>query len=357
MVSRRRPGQPPAIGIGECALLPDLSCDAVPGYEDVLRRACDALRRTGLIDREALRPYPSILFGLETAALSFRASLRTGDCLRLFDTPFSRGEQGIPINGLVWMGSFDEMQARLEAKLAEGSRCVKLKIGAIRFDDELALIRHVRRRFSPADVELRVDANGGFTPEEAPRRLEQLAAYGIHSIEQPIRAGRWAEMGRLCRTSPLPIALDEELIGLNTPEQKRQMLDEVRPQYIVLKPSLHGGLSGAREWIDEAAERGIGHWITSALETNVGLNAIAQWTASLYPAGAPRHQGLGTGRLFTDNFRPAPLEIEGERLYFGHASARRGTTPRPRCRSIRRARREHPRRYRWKKPACAPVRR
>ena len=182
VVSRRRPGQPPAIGIGECALLPDLSCDAVPGYEDVLRRACDALRRTGLIDREALRPYPSILFGLETAALSFRASLRTGDCLRLFDTPFSRGEQGIPINGLVWMGSFDEMQARLEAKLAEGSRCVKLKIGAIRFDDELALIRHVRRRFSPADVELRVDANGGFTPEEAPRRLEQLAAYGIHSI-------------------------------------------------------------------------------------------------------------------------------------------------------------------------------
>lgn len=325
VVSRRRPGQPPAIGIGECALLPDLSCDAVPGYEDVLRRACDALRRTGLIDREALRPYPSILFGLETAALSFLASLHTGDCLRLFDTPFSRGEQGIPINGLVWMGSFDEMQARLEAKLAEGSRCVKLKIGAIRFDDELALIRHVRRRFSPADVELRVDANGGFTPEEAPRRLEQLAAYGIHSIEQPIRAGRWAEMGRLCRTSPLPIALDEELIGLNTPEQKRQMLDEVRPQYIVLKPSLHGGLSGAREWIDEAAERGIGHWITSALETNVGLNAIAQWTAALYPAGVPRHQGLGTGRLFTDNFHPAPLEIEGERLYFGHARTRRFT--------------------------------
>ena len=323
VISRRREGLPPTVGIGECALLPDLSCDAVPDYEHILRRACEHYRLTGRIDREALRPYPSILFGMETADLSFRAAARGNDFLRLFDTPFSRGEAGIPINGLVWMGRYEEMLTRLEAKLTAGFRCVKLKIGAIDFDDELELIRRVRQRFSPADIELRVDANGGFSPADAPRKLDRLAAFGIHSIEQPIRAGQWAEMARLCRTTPLPIALDEELIGLNDPAQKRAMLSEVRPQYIILKPSLHGGLSGSREWIDEARRLGIGFWITSALETNVGLNAIAQWTASLFPDGVPHPQGLGTGQLLTDNFRPAPLEIEGDRLWFGRAATRR----------------------------------
>lgn len=324
------------VGIGECAPLHDLSCDAMPpeDYERVLAEACrrteEACRRTeeacnelveadDVIPYDFLRLYPSILFGLETALLSYKAFLRTGCPFHLFDNAFSRGEAGITINGLVWMGTFEEMLGRMEEKLALGFRCIKLKIGAIDWEREITLIKALRERYPREVVEIRVDANGGFTPDVAMERLAELARYDIHSIEQPIRQGQWAEMARLCRETPVPIALDEELIGVNDPQQKACLLDTIRPQYIILKPSLHGGLAGSEEWIRLADARGIGHWATSALESNVGLNAIAQWCGET-PQTMP--SGLGTGQLFVENFEGLHLAIEGERLWCGTAADR-----------------------------------
>ena len=304
--------QPDVVGVGECATLPDLSCDAMPpnDYERKLRTFCDEYERTGVIDYEAMRAYPSMLFGLETAVAQFNAK----GSLNFFNTPFGRGEEGIPINGLVWMGTFEEMFERLEAKLKAGFRCIKIKIGAIDFDRELQLIRHIRSTFSRNNVKLRVDANGGFTPEEALSRMEALVQYDIHSIEQPIKQHQWAEMARLCAATPLPIGLDEELIGVNERQKKIELLDTIRPQYIVLKPSLHGGMAGTEEWIQLARERNIGSWITSALESNVGLNAIAQLTASIYGTNIRHAQGLGTGQLFADNIE-MPLKVVGDKLW------------------------------------------
>lgn len=304
--------QPNVVGVGECATLPDLSCDAMPPneYERKLRTFCDEYERTGVIDYEAMRAYPSMLFGLETAVAQFNAK----GSLNFFDTSFGRGEEGIPINGLVWMGTFEEMFKRLEVKLKAGFRCVKLKIGAIDFDRELQLIRHIRSTFSRKDVELRVDANGGFTPEEALSRMEALVQYDIHSIEQPIKQHQWTEMARLCAATPLPIGLDEELIGVNERQKKIELLDTIRPQYIVLKPSLHGGMAGTEEWIQLARERNIGSWITSALESNVGLNAIAQLTANIYGTNIHHAQGLGTGQQFADNIE-MPLKVVGDKLW------------------------------------------
>lgn len=232
-----------------------------------------------------MRPYPSALFGLETALLN----LENGD--KLFDTPFSRGEIGIPINGLVWMGSFDEMNKRIEDKLSEGFRCVKLKIGAIDFDSEMTLIKSIRKRYSKSAIELRVDANGGFTAGDAMSRLEELSKYDIHSIEQPIRQKQWHEMSYLCANTPVPIALDEELIGVNIPKMKDDLLDFIKPQYIVLKPTLHGGMKGTREWIEKSRERNVDSWITSALESSVGLSAIAQLTSDIYGNDITMAQG------------------------------------------------------------------
>lgn len=294
-------------GIGECAPLPNLSCDDVPQYEEVLQQACGKVAREGNIPTESLRNYPSILFGLETALRHYE----TGS-LALWDTPFSRGEAGIPINGLIWMGNFEEMYRQIEAKMEAGYRCIKLKIGAIDFDAELTLLKHIRSRFSVKDIELRVDANGAFSPAEAMHKLDALSKLDLHSIEQPIRAGQWEEMARLTARTPLPIALDEELIGHNTPEIKQELLSAIRPQYIILKPSLHGGICGSNEWIAEAEKQNIGWWVTSALESNIGLNAIAQWCATLHNA---LPQGLGTGQLFTDNI-DLPLEIRKDCLWF-----------------------------------------
>lgn len=312
-------------GVGECAPLPQLSCDDVPDYGERLRAFCREVEQTGSIPYEALRPYPSMLFGLETAFADMNNAFpfRQADGR---DTPFSRGEEGIPINGLIWMGTFEEMYRRIEEKLKAGFHCVKLKIGAIDWDREIALIQHIRRHFTKEQIELRVDANGGFTIENAMDRLEQLAKYDIHSIEQPIppsrtgfherknNEGRWAAMARLCRETPLPIALDEELIGVNDVDEKIMLLDTIRPQYIILKPSLHGGIRGSEEWIRLAHERGIGSWITSALESNIGLSAIAHFAAAVYGPHVSMPQGLGTGQLFTDNI-PMPLEIRGEKLW------------------------------------------
>ena len=308
---------PGIAGIGECDTLPDLSSDAMPPkeYERTLKGFCDDLCQSGKIDKEAMRPYPSMLFGLETA----KRQLDNGGGIDLFNTPFGKGEEGITINGLIWMGTFDEMFQRLEAKLKAGFHCVKLKIGAIDFEKELRLIQHIRQHFSRKEVELRVDANGGFTPDNAMQRLEALAKYDIHSIEQPIRQHQWKEMARLCKNSPLPIALDEELIGVNDLTEKNRLLDTIQPQYIILKPSLHGGISGTREWIKLAKERGIGSWMTSALESNIGLNAIAQLTADIYGPHITMAQGLGTGQLFSDNI-PMPLEIRGEQLWVNNTN-------------------------------------
>ena len=312
-------------GVGECATLPDLSCDAKPEYEMTLRQVCQMVEQMGRIPYDMIRAYPSITFGLETAFASlFDAARKQGlpisvpagmkNLTNLFDSPFGRGEEGITINGLVWMGTYEEMLARLEEKLQAGFHCVKLKIGAIDFFKELDLIKRIRDVYTQEQVELRVDANGGFLPENAMSQLEALAKYDIHSIEQPIRQHQWPKMAQLCRETPLPIALDEELIGVNVRSMKGALLDTIRPQYIILKPSLHGGIYGCNEWIQLANQRGIGSWITSALESNIGLHAIAHYAAKVYGPNVEMPQGLGTGQLFTDNI-PMPLEIRGDKLF------------------------------------------
>ena len=300
--------EPQRIGLGECAPLPNLSCDDLPEYEEILEAACHRLEETGELDKEALRSYPSILFGLETALQHYNAN-----SFALWDTPFSRGERGIPINGLIWMGDYAQMYYQIEKKMELEFRCIKLKIGAINFEEELSLLRHIRKHFTAREVELRVDANGAFAPEDALNKLNRLAELDIHSIEQPIRAGQWEEMARLTKESPIPIALDEELIGCNSLAEKAELLRKINPQYIILKPSLHGGICGCTEWINEATNQNIGWWITSALESNIGLNAIAQWCATL-PTTLP--QGLGTGMLFTDNVE-MPLYIREDKLWYG----------------------------------------
>lgn len=299
--------EPQRIGLGECAPLPNLSCDDLPEYEAILKAACYRLEETGELDIEALRPYPSILFGLETAFRHFQVN-----SFALWDTPFSRGESGIPINGLIWMGDYAQMYHQIEKKMELGFRCIKLKIGAINFEEELSLLRHIRKHFTAREVELRVDANGAFTPEDALSRLNRLAELDIHSIEQPIKAGQWEEMARLTKATPIPIALDEELIGCNSLAGKAELLRKINPQYIILKPSLHGGICGCTEWINEATSQNIGWWVTSALESNIGLNAIAQWCATL---STTLPQGLGTGMLFTDNVE-MPLIIRGDKLWY-----------------------------------------
>ena len=305
---------PKHFGVGECAPLPALSCDDVPEYEDILKETCRRLEENTEANLENVKTflenlsaYPSIRFGVETALAHYQAQN-----LQFWHTPFSQGKEGIPINGLIWMGNFDEMYQRIEEKMKQGFRCIKLKIGAIDFEKELELLVHIRQHFSPEQIELRVDANGAFSPTDALEKLKRLSEYQLHSIEQPIRDGQWEEMAKLCEQTPFPIALDEELIGVNDRPTKEALLDTICPQYIILKPSLHGGIGGSEEWIKLAEERGIGSWVTSALESNIGLNAIAQWTASLHPT---LPQGLGTGMLFTDNI-DYPLHIEGDCLWY-----------------------------------------
>lgn len=295
---------PSHTGIGECAPLPGLSCDYNDRYAETLSTICRITEQRQQVDRELLRRHPSILFGLETAMQHYQQRSP-----RLWETPFSRGQEGIPLNGLIWMGAYGDMKRQAVSLLERGFRCIKLKIGAIDFAQELELLHFIRSRHP--GVTLRVDANGAFTPGEAAEKLRKLATLEIHSIEQPIRAGQWEEMARLCEASPLPVALDEELIGIFDPEEKRRLLESIRPHYLILKPSLHGGISGCNEWIALAHELGIGWWITSALESNIGLNSIAQWCATL---GNPLPQGLGTGTLYHNNI-PLPLEIRGERLW------------------------------------------
>lgn len=303
--------KPHCKGVGECAPLPRLSCDDVVHYPALLAQFCQLVTQTNRIPYALLQSYPSMLFGIETAW----AQLHATGSWQLFNTPFAHGMEGITMNGLVWMGCYDEMLQRLAEKLSQGFHCIKFKIGAIDFEQELALLARIRARYSAKEIEIRVDANGAFSATDALQRLEQLAPYDLHSIEQPIRQGQWQAMAQLCKASPIPIALDEELIGVNTPQMKMTLLDTIQPHYLVLKPSLHGGIYGTKEWISLAQARHIDTWMTSALESNVGLNAIAQFCAHSYGSAITLPQGLGTGQLFTDNVE-VPLQVRGEQLWF-----------------------------------------
>ena len=294
-------------GIGECAPLNNLSFEYDARYAETLASLCKITEEKQRIDTQLLRHYPSVLFGLETAMRHYQR--RTW---QLWDTPFSRGENGISINGLVWMGDHAAMMEQIQSLLSRGFHCIKLKIGAIDFKRELDLLRFIRSRYTAEEVTLRVDANGNFDHRDVMDKLHRLTELNIHSIEQPIQAGQWREMAELCASTPLPVALDEELVGVIHPTEKRRLLKTIRPQYIILKPSLHGGIAGCTEWIELAEEMDIGWWITSALESNIGLNSIAQWCATF---DNPLPQGLGTGTLYTNNI-PMPLEIRGDQLWF-----------------------------------------
>ena len=296
---------PEVYGLGECALFKGLSREDTPLYESKLREMCQNI---GLGKGTDLSEYSSLQFGLETAL----CDLSNGGRRVVVDTPFVHGETTIPINGLVWMGSFDEMSARIEEKLSAGFTTIKLEIGAIDFESELELIRQLRGRFSSETLTIRVDANGGFSPEEALPKLNRLAAYGIHSCEQPIKPNQWAEMRKICAESPIHIALDEELIGITDPMQMFMLLREIAPQYLIIKPSLMGGFAGAQEWLKMAKMTNTGAWFTSALESNVGLNAIAQVVAKFNPL-IP--QGLGTGALYTNNIE-SPLYQKADYLAY-----------------------------------------
>ncbi len=287
-------------GIGEAALFRGLSCDDRPGYEDMLSDVCRRPEHY-ISDPSLLAGWPSIRMGFETAL----ADLRAGGVMK----PFSGEAWRIPINGLIWMGDRETMRDRVDAKLTEGFGCIKIKIGGIDFEDEINLLRYLRSR--APQVQLRLDANGAFTPDNALARLGRLSEFDIHSIEQPIRAGQYEEMARICRESPIPVALDEELIGLDDGAEMADMLDAVSPAFVVLKPTLCGGFSGADQWIRLAEERGIGWWVTSALESNIGLNAIGSWLAT---KNITMPQGLGTGQLYYNNI-PSPLEQCGGEVY------------------------------------------
>lgn len=301
--------RPEVFGIGECGPLPGLSPDALPELETVLEEVTRTLTGRAAIqlpDSSSLVPpgYPSVLFALETAILD----LQQGGKRSIFDNAFVHGKP-IPINGLVWMGDLDYMLQQTSIKISEGYRCIKIKVGGLNFEKECDILQYIRKKYFRENIILRLDANGAFKIDEALYKLNELARFDIHSIEQPVKPGS-EELEELCRKSPIPVALDEELIGKEN--QKEKLLKMIKPQFIILKPTLHGGLQSCREWIQLAESLGIGWWITSALESNIGLNAIAQFTAS-YPIQL--HQGLGTGRLYEDNI-PSPLRAGNGQLKY-----------------------------------------
>ncbi|WP_286968583.1 o-succinylbenzoate synthase [Flavobacterium sp. UBA4854] len=300
-------------GIGECGILRGLSTDDRPDYEEKLKWACENIHLGENALWNALLEFPSIQFGLEMAFLS----LKSQNPYVLFPSDFTTNLSSIAINGLVWMGESAFMKQQIEDKLADGFNCIKLKIGAIDFNKELELLQFIRSHFSPEEIEIRVDANGAFSSTEALDKLNQLDKFQLHSIEQPIKKGQVVEMAHLCKQTPFPIALDEELIGVFSLEEKEKLLQEIKPQYIILKPSFIGGFRGTKEWITLAEKYNIGWWITSALESNIGLNAIAQWTFTL---NSDMPQGLGTGALYTNNI-DCPLEVKKGQLWYNSSKS------------------------------------
>ena len=299
------------IGIGETGLFRGLSIDDVLNYEEQLNWVCENINLGLAYLLDEVFAFPSIQFGLEQAFLS----LQSKNKFEIFPSEFTKGKEAIAINGLVWMGDQDFMKRQIKEKLKTGFSCIKMKIGAIDFEAEIRLLKSIRKEFSANEIELRVDANGGFTSENALEKLKVLSALEIHSIEQPIRQGQLDEMALLCEKTPLPIALDEELIGVFSREEKKQVIATIKPQFIILKPSLVGGFGGSKEWIDIAQKNNVGWWITSALESNIGLSAIAQFTHTLQNK---LPQGLGTGGLFTNNFE-SPLEVKNGTLNYNNS--------------------------------------
>ena len=295
-------------GIGECGILRGLSADDRPDYEAKLQWTCQNIHLGKDQLWEALIEFPSIQFGVEMAF----QSLASETPFLLFPSAFTQGQKNMDINGLVWMGEAEFMKQQIEEKLAQGFHCIKLKIGAIDFQKELDLLHFIRQNFDADTIEIRVDANGAFDESDALDKLNQLYGYKLHSIEQPITKNRTDSMAELCKNTPIPIALDEELIGVFSYAEKEALLIKIKPQYIILKPSFVGGFRGTQEWIDLAKKHQIGWWITSALESNIGLNAIAQWNF-LQQNSMP--QGLGTGGLFTNNF-DCPLEVKNGQLSY-----------------------------------------
>jgi O-succinylbenzoate synthase len=298
-------------GIGECAPLFGLSIEKEEGYEDKLRWTCENISMGFSALYDELENYPSLRMGLETAFIS----LRKESPYELFANPFSQGKGGIPINGLIWMNTADHMQKQVEQKIKEGFKCIKIKIGAIEWEKELTLIDKLRDRFEPWEMEIRVDANGAFDRKNVFDVLEDLTELEIHSIEQPTFDRDLLQ--EICAESAVPIALDESLIGLHSIEEKQALINDIMPDYLILKPSLLGGFRACEDWISLAEKNGIGWWVTSALESNVGLNAIAQWIGN-YPLRV--HQGLGTGGLFTNNIH-SPLQVKDAKLWYGKNDA------------------------------------
>lgn len=299
---------PSIFGLGEASIIEGLSPEWDDQYEAKLNQIISNINQFEGSNLSALNEYPSIKFAIEAALINLDQQKE----FIYYPSEFTENKAGIPINGLIWMGSKEFMFEQIQAKLNQGFKCLKLKIGALDFESELDLLHYIRSQFKSTDLELRVDANGAFHLDEAMKKLEILSKFDLHSIEQPIKPGNWKQMQNLCKETPLPIALDEELIGISDFKQKRAMLQEIHPQYIILKPSLIGGFAASQEWIDLADAQKIDWWITSALESNVGLNAIAQFT---FQTKNPMPQGLGTGQLYLNNL-DSPLFIEADHLYF-----------------------------------------
>ncbi len=301
------------MGIGECGILRTLSIDDRPDYEAMLQWTCANIHLGVTKLWEALMAFPSIQFGVEMAF----QSLESTNPYVLFPSSFTKGKSAIKINGLIWMGTAEIMKDQIHQKLAKGFSCIKMKIGAINFEEELSLLSHIRSQFPEDQVTLRVDANGAFAPHEALDKLKKLSAFDLHSIEQPITQGQQDSMAKLCAETPVPIALDEDLIGVFNRNEKIELLQKIQPQYIILKPSLIGGFRGTQEWIDLADSLGIQWWITSALESNIGLSAIAQYT---YMLQNELPQGLGTGSLYTNNIE-SPLHVKNGALHYSPSTA------------------------------------
>ncbi|SDR66102.1 o-succinylbenzoate synthase [Gramella sp. MAR_2010_147] len=298
-------------GIGECGILRSLSHDDRPDYEDKLKWVCNNINLGEEMLWEELREFPSIQFGVEMAFKSLNAK----DPFLLFPSAFTFGEKTIPINGLIWMGDKQFMKEQISEKIEAGFNCIKLKIGAIDFNTELDLLESIREDFSEKEIELRVDANGAFTPKDALRKLNLLSKFQLHSIEQPVKQGQINEMANLCRKTPLPIALDEELIGITDVTEKENLIQTIKPQFAIFKPSLIGGFRGTEEWKNICETNDVQWWVTSALESNIGLNAIAQYTFTL---NSELPQGLGTGGLYTNNFE-SPLEVYNGNIQYNPA--------------------------------------
>ena len=295
-------------GVGECSFIEGLSMDDLDNYESTLQSVCENIEEFISNPQQLLVEYPSIVFGLETSLLDFNSNKKDV----LFESDFTKGLKGIPINGLIWMGDENFMQQQIQEKIAQGFKCVKLKVGALDFTTELKIIESIRKQFTNEQIELRLDANGAFNAIDVFEKLKAIAVFDIHSIEQPVKLGQFELMHEICASGIIDIALDEELIGVFNHEQRNELLDKINPQYIILKPSLLGGFRSCDEWIELAEYKRIGWWATSALESNVGLNAIAQW---VFTKHSSMPQGLGTGGLFINN-SATKSQIRNGELWF-----------------------------------------